>query len=80
MNKYAVVIPIKSKNGDDVLEWAKEALRAMGAKPTIIYTDDERAIAGEEYQEYVQGGGIEVYRARGHPAFAEKSRKTTFKK
>ena len=37
MNKYAVVTPIKSKNGDDVLEWAKEALRAMGAKPTIIY-------------------------------------------
>ena len=72
LSKYAVVIPIKTKNGEDVLEATKEALRKMGKKPKIIYTDDERAIAGEDFKEYVEGEGIELYRTRGHPAFAER--------
>ena len=38
----------------------------------MIYTDDERAIAGEEFKEYVEGEGIELYRTRSHPAFAER--------
>ena len=71
-SKYAVVIPIKTKNGEDVLEATKEALGKMGKKPKIIYTDDERAIAGEDFKEYVEGEGIELYRTRGHPAFAER--------
>ena len=53
LSKYAVVVPIKSKNGEDVLEATKEALRKMGKKSKIIYTDDERAIAGEEFKDYV---------------------------
>ena len=72
LSKYAVVIPIKTKNGEDVLEATKEALGKMGKKPKIIYTDDERAIAGEDFKEYVEGEGIELYRTRGHPAFAER--------
>ena len=72
LSKYAVVVPIKTKNGEDVLQGAKEALRKMGTKPKIIYTDDERAIAGEDFQEYVESEGIELYRTRGHPAFAER--------
>ena len=44
----------------------------MGKKAKIIYTDDERAIAGEDFKEYVEGEGIELYRTRGHPAFAER--------
>ena len=76
LSKYAVVVPIKTKNGEDVLEATKEALRKMGKKPKIIYTDDERAIAGEDFKEYVEGEGIELYRTRGHPAFAERFIKT----
>ena len=44
----------------------------MGKKAKIVYTDDERAIAGEDFKEYVEGEGIELYRTRGHPAFAER--------
>ena len=33
LSKYAVVIPIKTKNGEDVLEATKEALRKMGLNP-----------------------------------------------
>ena len=72
LSKYAVVVPIKTKNGEDVLEATKEALRKMGKNPKMIYTDDERAIAGEDFKEYVEGEGIELYRTRGHPAFAER--------
>ena len=38
----------------------------------IFFTDDERAIAGEDFKEYVEGKGMELYRTRGHPAFAER--------
>ena len=71
LSKFAVVVPIKTKNGEDVLEATKEALKKMGKKSKIIYTDDERAIAGEDFKNYVEGEGIELYRTRGHPAFAE---------
>ena len=72
LSKYAVVIPIKTKNGEDVLEATKEALGKMGKKPKMIYTDDERAIAGEDFKDYVEGENITLHRTRGHPAFAER--------
>ena len=72
LSKYAVVVPIKSKDAYDVIEGTKEALKKMGEKPQLIYTDDERAIAGEDFQEFVEGEGIKLYRTRNHPAFAER--------
>ena len=72
LSKYAVVVPIKSKDTYDVIEGTKEALKKMGEKPQLIYTDDERAIAGEDFQEFVEGEGIKLYRTRNHPAFAER--------
>ena len=72
LSKYAVVVPIKTKNAEDVLEATKEALGKMGKKPKMIYTDDERAIAGEDFKDYVEGEGITLHRTRGHPAFAER--------
>ena len=44
----------------------------MGAKPKIIYTDDEKTIASSEFKQYVDDEGIELYRTRGHPAFSER--------
>ena len=72
LSKYAVVVPIKSKEMPDVIEGTKEALHKMGKKPELIYTDDERAIAGDDFKDFVEGEGIELYRTRNHPAFAEK--------
>ena len=72
LSKYAVVIPIVSKNEPDVIEATKEALKRMGKKPKIIYSDDEKAIAGGDFKDYIEGENIELYRTRGHPAFAEK--------
>ena len=72
LSKFAVVVPIKSKDGPDVIAGTREALNKMKEKPQLIYTDDERAIAGDEFKEFVEGEGIELYRTRNHPAFAER--------
>ena len=73
LSKYAVVIPIESREIPDVIAGAMEALNKMkGGDPKIIYTDDERSIASKDFQEFVEGRKIELYRTRGHPAFAER--------
>ena len=72
LSKYAVVVPIKSKETTDVVTGTMEALQKMGAKPKMIYTDDEKAIASSDFKQYVEDEGIELYRTRGHPAFSER--------
>ena len=71
LSKYAVVVPIKSKETTDVVSGTMEALQKMGSKPKMIYTDDEKAIASSDFKQYVEDEGIELYRTRGHPAFSE---------
>ena len=72
LSKFAVVVPIKSKETTDVVAGTMEALQKMGAKPKMIYTDDEKAIASSDFKQYVADEGIELYRTRGHPAFSER--------
>ena len=72
LSKYAVVVPIKSKETADVIAGAMECLQRMKAKPKMIYTDDEKAIASSDFKQYVEDEGIELYRTRGHPAFSER--------
>ena len=72
LSKYAVVVPIKSKTPPDIIAGTMEGLQKMGKKCKILYTDDERGIVSADLKEYVDGEGIELYRARGHPAFAER--------
>ena len=72
LSKYAVVVPIKGKETPDVIAGTMEALKGMGAKPKMIYTDDEKAIASSDFKQYVEDEGIELYRTRGHPAFSER--------
>ena len=72
LSKYAVVVPIKGKETTDVVAGTMEALQKMKAKPKMIYTDDEKAIASSDFKQYVEDEGIELYRTRGHPAFSER--------
>ena len=72
LSKYAVVVPIKSKNPADVIAGTMEGLEKMRAKPKIIYTDDEGSISGADFKQLVEDEGIELYRTRGHPTFAER--------
>ena len=69
MSKYAVVVPVRRKETGSVIQGTKKAIEKMGKKPEIIYTDDEKTIASGEFQAYAKA---ELYRTRGHPAFAER--------
>ena len=72
LSKYAVVVPFKSNSPADVIAGTMEGLEKMKAKPKIIYTDDEGSIRGADFKQLVEDKGIELYRTRGHPAFAER--------
>ena len=72
LSKYAVVVPIKSKDAPDVIAGTMEALNKIGEKAQLIYTDDEGSIGGNDFKEFIEGEGIELYRTRNHPAFAER--------
>ena len=76
LSKYAVVVPIKSKTPPDIIAGTMEGLRKMKNKPKIIYSDDEKGVASADFKEYVDSEGIELYRTRGHPAFAERMIRT----
>ena len=76
LSKYAVVVPIGGRTPADIIEATKEALRKMGKKPKMVYTDDERGIASQEFNDFIEDEGIELYRTRGHPAFAERMIRT----
>ena len=72
LSKYAVVVPIDGRTPFAIIEATKEALKKMGKKPKILYTDDERGIASQEFNDFIEDEGIELYRTRGHAAFAER--------
>ena len=71
LSKFAVVVPIKRKVTNSVIKGTKTTIEKMGKKPKIAYSDDEKAIASAEFKAFVEGEDIELYRTRGHPAFAE---------
>ena len=70
--KYAVVIPIKSKQPPDVLAGMMEGMNKMGKKPKMIYSDEEGSLNSDVITSYLDEEKIEIHRTRGHPAFAER--------
>ena len=50
--KYAVVVPIKSKNEDDIAAGIIECMHKMSKKPEILYTDDEGPLHKPSIQTY----------------------------
>ena len=70
LSKYTVVVPIGGRTPPDIIEATKEALKKVGKKSKIIYADDERGIASQEFNDFIEDEGVELYRTRGHRAFA----------
>ena len=70
--KYAVVVPIKSKDPPDYLAGLMEGLNKMNNKPELLYGDDEGSLNSHVVNEYLTKEKIELHRTRGHPAFAER--------
>ena len=71
-SKFALVIPIKSKQPPDLLAGIMEGINKMGKKPKMFYSDEEGSLYSKTIIEYLEQEKIEMHRTRGHPAFAER--------
>ena len=76
LSKYAVVVPIKSKEAPEVIAGTMEGMQKMGDAPEMFYTDDEGAIGGSLFKEFLDEKGIELHRTRGRPAFTDRFTRT----
>jgi hypothetical protein len=75
-SKYCQVVPVKSKQIDDVLEGIKELIKLMQAKPDFIYSDEEGAFVSNKVQEYFRSEDIKHIITRAHAPLAERMIKT----
>ena len=48
----------------------------MKRKPEITYSDEEGSLYNKTVEDYFKEEGIELYRTRGHPNFAERFTRT----
>ena len=71
-SKYAVVVPIKSKQPPDLLAGIMEGINKMGKAPELIYSDEEGSLNSSVLKEYFDKEKIETYQTRGHSSFSER--------
>jgi len=74
--KYTVVVPIKTKQVDDVLEALKKGFEKMHGKPKTIYSDDEGAFVSNAVQKYFKENNIKHIVTRTHAPYAERQIRT----
>ena len=70
--RYSTAIPIKPKQPPDILAGVMEGMQKMKGKPETIYSDEECSLYNKTVEDYFKEEGIELYRTRGHPSFAER--------
>ena len=75
-SKFAVVVPIKSKQPPDLLAGIMEGINKMGKKPELVYSDEEGSLNSGVSKEYFDKEKIETHQTRTHPAFAERMIRT----
>jgi len=71
-SKYAVVVPIKSKQIPDFLAGLMECLSKMKKNPIFIYSDEEGALTSNDVQGYLKKEKIQVIMSRNHAHFVER--------
>ena len=74
-SKYCQVVPIKTKQVDDVLEGIKELFKLMQAKPDFIYSDEEGAFVSNKVQAYFKEDVIKHIITRSHAPLGGKNDK-----
>ena len=70
--RYSTVIPFKSIQPPGILAGVMEGMQKMKMKPEIIYIDEEGSLYNKTVEDYFKEEGIQLYRTRGHPNFAER--------
>ena len=70
--KYAVVVPIRSKQIPDFLAGLIECLNNMKKKPKFIYSDEEGALTSHAVKGYLEKENIYIITTRNHAHFVER--------
>ena len=65
--KFATVVPVKSKQADDILEAIKQGFKNMGKLPEMLYTDDEGSFHSKQAVSYYRDNKIKHLITRTHP-------------
>ena len=71
-NKFAGVVPIKSKQPPDLLAGIMEGINKMGEKSELVFSDEEGSLNSRVFKVYFDMEKIETHQTRTHPAFAER--------
>ena len=74
-SKYAVVIPLKEKNGEEVMAAIFKAFTLIGKQPEILYTDDDGALSNKWVAAEFERAGIQHITA-GTAYFVERFNRT----
>ena len=75
-SKYAVAVPIASKETADVIAGIMEGFNKMGGKPKIIYSDSEGALGSNLFKEYCDEQNIKLITTRTHAWVVERCIRT----
>ena len=75
-SKFLIVIPLKSKQPQDMLDGIKEGFRDMGGNPETAYTDDEGSLNSKLLQDYFKQNNIRRITTRTHAPVAERAVRT----
>ena len=65
-----IVVPLFSKQPQDLLDGLEEGLKDMGGKPESIYTDDEGSLNSKLLQDYFKQNNIKHITTRTHAPVA----------
>ena len=74
--KFATVVPVKSKQADDILEAIKDGFKNMGKRPEMLYTDDEGSFHSKQAVAYYRDNKIKHLITRTHAPYAERAIRT----
>jgi hypothetical protein len=75
-SKFAAVVPMITKDGDDCTAAIFESIVKMGKKPELLYTDGETGFDTYALRDYYKEQKIKHYITRKHAAFAERMIRT----
>ena len=70
--KYAVVVPLNSKQTEDITDGLYKSIKLMRKKPKTLYTDDEAAYSSSYFKTYLSKIDIKHIITRTHPYFVER--------
>mgnify|MGYP003344810707 FL=1 len=74
--KYVEVVPVNTKQPNDILNGIKELINLMNGKPETIYSDEEGSFVSKVVQKYFKDENIRHLVTRGHASFAERAIRT----